>query len=121
MHFLSAMLQVTLRDGTKTGASNGGVWEWSASTFETWENWRASELYPDYSRDFFDGCHWIMLGGSFGEHLFDSEKPPNLSLEDLRHSPPATIPRIAGRKTFTNWYQATYPYVFAGARVAYDI
>lgn len=96
-HPTPAKLPVALRDGTTTGASNGGIWEWTSSDFQAHDGWRASELYPDYSRDFHDGCHWIMLGGSF-----------------------ATIPRISGRYTFTNWYQANYPYVFAGARVAYD-
>lgn len=31
-----------------------------------------------------------------------------------------TLPRIAGRAAHVNWYQAPYPYVLAGARVAYD-
>lgn len=92
-----ARLPYVLRDGSQTGTSNGGVWEWTCTDFAAHEGWRAAELYPDYSRDFHDGCHWIMLGGSF-----------------------ATIPRVAGRTTFTNWYQSGYPYVFAGARVAYD-
>lgn len=65
--FIRARLPTRLRDGTQTGASNGGVWEWTSTNFEAWEGWRAAELYPDYSRDFFDGCHWVMLGGSFGE------------------------------------------------------
>lgn len=65
----SARLPSTNRDGTKTGASNGGVWEWCSTEFAAYEGWRTSELYPGYSEDFFDGCHWIMLGGSFGEYL----------------------------------------------------
>ena len=66
----SAKMPTVLRDGSQTGASNGGVWEWTASTFEAWEGWRAAELYPNYSGDFFDGCHWVMLGGSFGERAW---------------------------------------------------
>jgi len=96
-HPVPARLPYILRDGSETGASNGGIWEWTCTDFAAHEGWRAAQLYPDYSRDFHDGCHWVMLGGSF-----------------------ATIPRVAGRKTFTNWYQSGYPYVFAGARVAYD-
>jgi hypothetical protein len=32
----------------------------------------------------------------------------------------ATVPAIAGRKSFRNWYQANYRFSFVGARVAYD-
>lgn len=32
----------------------------------------------------------------------------------------ATIPSIAGRKSFRNWYQANYRFSFIGGRVAYD-
>lgn len=62
----SARLPTVNRDGSKTGASNGGVWEWCSTEFAAYDGWRTSELYPGYSEDFFDGCHWIMLGGSFG-------------------------------------------------------
>jgi formylglycine-generating enzyme required for sulfatase activity len=48
--------------------------------------------------DFFDGKHNIVLGGSW-----------------------ATISRIAGRKSFVNWYQRNYPYVWAGARLVKDL
>ena len=67
MYHYSARLPKTLRGGAQIGASNGGVWEWTATEFAQHEGWRAAELYPDYSRDFFDGCHWVMLGGSFGK------------------------------------------------------
>ncbi|KAG0143584.1 hypothetical protein CROQUDRAFT_48628 [Cronartium quercuum f. sp. fusiforme G11] len=84
-------------DGTWRGGMNGGVWEWTGTPFDRHEGFESSSIYPGYSSDFFDGSHWIMLGASW-----------------------ATLPRIAQRKSFTNWYQANYPYVFAGARVAYD-
>ena len=48
-------------------------------------------------QDFFDGKHNVLLGGSW-----------------------ATTPSIAGRRTVVNTYQYAYPYVFAGARVAFD-
>jgi formylglycine-generating enzyme required for sulfatase activity len=48
--------------------------------------------------DFFDSKHKVVLGGSW-----------------------ATLPRIAGRRTFRNWYQAGYGYVWAGARVVKDV
>jgi formylglycine-generating enzyme required for sulfatase activity len=33
----------------------------------------------------------------------------------------ATIPRISERRSFRNWYQRDYPYVWAGGRIVYDI
>ncbi|TFK40758.1 DUF323 domain-containing protein [Crucibulum laeve] len=76
---------------------NGGVWEWTSTTFEKEEGFIPSALYPGYSEDFFDGKHQVVLGGSY-----------------------ATIPRIAGRRSFRNWYQHNYPYAWVGGRVVYD-
>ena len=76
----------------------GGVWEWTSTTLAKYDGYKPMPLYPAYSQDFFDGKHNIVLGGSW-----------------------ATVPRIAGRKTFINWYQRNYPYVWAGARVVKDI
>ncbi|KAJ4379613.1 hypothetical protein N0V86_004794 [Didymella sp. IMI 355093] len=76
----------------------GGVWEWTSTALEEHDGFEPMELYPAYTADFFDGKHNITLGGSW-----------------------ATIPRIAGRKTFVNWYQRNYPYVWAGARVVTDL
>lgn len=84
-------------DGVWRGGMNGGVWEWTGTIFNRHDGFQSSSLYPGYSSDFFDGTHRVMLGGSW-----------------------ATIPKIAHRTSFVNWYQAKYPYVFAGARVAYD-
>ncbi|KAF5382668.1 hypothetical protein D9615_002725 [Tricholomella constricta] len=78
--------------------SNGGVWEWTSTLFDKYDGFVPSELYPGYSMDFFDGAHQVVLGGSY-----------------------ATIPRIAERKTFRNWYQRNYPYPWVGGRVAYDV
>ncbi|KJA21238.1 hypothetical protein HYPSUDRAFT_203205 [Hypholoma sublateritium FD-334 SS-4] len=78
--------------------SNGGVWEWTSTVFESVEGFEPSKLYPGYSMDFFDGKHHVVLGGSY-----------------------ATIPRIAERKSFRNWYQRNYPYAWAGARIVYDV
>ena len=75
----------------------GGVWEWTSSVLEKWDGYKQSKLYPGYSNDFFDGKHNIVLGGSW-----------------------ATVPRIAGRKSFINWYQRKYPYAWVGARVVRD-
>lgn len=108
LRFRSARLPAINRDGSKTGASNGGVWEWCSTEFAAYEGWRTSELYPGYSEDFFDGCHWIMLGGSFGElitHLCAGLDVAclNVMLTRCDVQLAATIPRVAGRKTFTNW------------------
>ena len=51
-------------------------------------------LYPVYSADFFDGRHFVLKGGS-----------------------PATTPAIL-RRSFRNWFQGHYPYVYAKFRTA---
>ncbi|KAF1955820.1 hypothetical protein CC80DRAFT_492772 [Byssothecium circinans] len=76
----------------------GGVWEWTSTVLEKHEGFEAMPLYPGYTADFFDGKHNIVLGGSWATHS-----------------------RIAGRKTFTNWYQRNYPYVWATARIVEDV
>ncbi|KNZ73198.1 Meiotically up-regulated gene 158 protein [Termitomyces sp. J132] len=78
--------------------SNGGVWEWTSTLFDTYDDFVPSGLYPGYSVDFFDGAHQVVIGASY-----------------------ATIPRIAERKTFRNWYQRNYPYAWVGGRVVYDV
>ncbi|MGE5218964.1 MAG: SUMF1/EgtB/PvdO family nonheme iron enzyme [Chloroflexota bacterium] len=50
------------------------------------------ESYPEYSRDFFDGKHFVVKGASW-----------------------ATDANLL-RASFRNWYQAHYPYVFAKFR-----
>ncbi|EUC45427.1 hypothetical protein COCMIDRAFT_95519 [Bipolaris oryzae ATCC 44560] len=76
----------------------GGVWEWTSTVLEKHDGFEPMVLYPGYTADFFDGKHNITLGGSWATH-----------------------PRIAGRKTFVNWYQRNYPYVWAGARIVTDV
>ncbi|KAI5926159.1 C-type lectin protein [Camillea tinctor] len=78
-------------------AEMGGVWEWTSSPLKKYEGFEPMSLYPAYTADFFDGKHNIVLGGSW-----------------------ATLPRVAGRKTFVNWYQRNYPYPWAGARLVRD-
>ncbi|KAL4806271.1 C-type lectin protein [Aspergillus unguis] len=79
-------------------AEFGGVWEWTSSPMAEHEGFKAMEIYPGYTSDFFDGKHNIILGGSWATH-----------------------PRIAGRTTFMNWYQRNYPYPWAGARLVRDV
>ncbi|KAJ5498995.1 Methyltransferase domain of unknown function DUF2260 [Penicillium expansum] len=76
----------------------GGVWEWTSTPLMPHDGFKPMDIYPGYTSDFFDGKHNIVLGGSW-----------------------ATLPRIAGRTTFVNWYQHNYRYTWAGARLVRDI
>ncbi|KAK5163678.1 hypothetical protein LTR04_002346 [Oleoguttula sp. CCFEE 6159] len=79
-------------------ADMGGLWEWTSTVLEKHDGFEPMDLYPAYTADFFDKKHNVVLGGSWATH-----------------------PRIAGRKTFVNWYQRNYPYVWAGARLVRDM
>ncbi|KAJ6585392.1 DUF323 domain-containing protein [Mycena capillaripes] len=46
------------RGGGRGG--NGGVWEWTSTVFDKYEGFVASELYPGFSMDFFDGAHQVV-------------------------------------------------------------
>ncbi|KAF9109697.1 hypothetical protein BGX27_007303 [Mortierella sp. AM989] len=74
----------------------GGLWDWTCTSFAALDQDRfeTSKLYPGYSTDFFDEKHMVVLGASWATH-----------------------PRVAERRSFRNWYQANYPYVFAGFRL----
>ncbi|KAL4962527.1 DUF323 domain protein [Aspergillus stella-maris] len=79
-------------------ADFGGVWEWTSSSLKEHDGFKAMDIYPGYTSDFFDGKHNVILGGSWATH-----------------------PRVAGRTTFVNWYQRNYPYPWAGARLVRDL
>ncbi|KAI5481354.1 hypothetical protein MNV49_004976 [Pseudohyphozyma bogoriensis] len=96
LHPVPPMLPHKQRDGSVGFGSDGGVWLWTEDRLAAHEGYVASTIYPGYSSDFHDGTHQIILGGSY-----------------------ATPPRLV-RPTFVNWYQTGYPYVLAGARIAYD-
>ncbi|KAK4100895.1 hypothetical protein N658DRAFT_426797 [Parathielavia hyrcaniae] len=90
---------VTAQGGRLAGqADMGGVWEWTSSALRPWDGFEAMPLYPGYTADFFDDKHNVVLGGSWATH-----------------------PRIAGRKSFVNWYQRNYPYAWVGARLVRDV
>jgi len=82
------------------GASRHGVldlvgngWEWTATRFAPFPGFSAwARTYPGYSADFFDEHHYVMLGGSFAS---------DASLT---------------RRSFRNWFQPHYPYVFSQFR-----
>ncbi|TDZ58608.1 Ergothioneine biosynthesis protein 1 [Colletotrichum trifolii] len=89
---------VTADGGRLAGQGElGGVWEWTSSPLARHEGFEPMPLYPQYTTDFFDGKHNIVLGGSWSTH-----------------------PIIAGRRSFVNWYQRNYPYAWAGARLVRD-
>ena len=70
----------------------GNGWEWTRTRFAPFPGFRAFSFYPGYSADFFDGKHFVMKGGS---------------------------PRTAAcllRRSFRNWFQPHYPYVYAKFR-----
>jgi len=70
----------------------GNGWEWTSSEFEPFPGFQRFSFYPGYSADFFDGKHYVMKGAS---------------------------PRTAAcmlRRSFRNWFQPHYQYVYAGFR-----
>ncbi len=70
----------------------GNGWEWTSTPFHPLPGFKAFSFYPGYSTNFFDGKHFVMKGGS---------------------------PRTAAcmlRRSFRNWFQPHYPYVFAKFR-----
>ena len=70
----------------------GTGWEWTATEFAPFEGFKIHPAYPGYSANFFDGKHYVLKGGS---------------------------PRTAEcmlRKSFRNWFQPHYQYVYAGFR-----
>jgi len=70
----------------------GNGWEWSSSIFAPFAGFQPLPFYRGYSADFFDGRHFVMKGGS---------------------------PRTATcmlRRSFRNWFQPHYQYVYAGFR-----
>ncbi len=71
----------------------GNGWEWTASSFSGFPGFAPIlSTYSGYSSDFFDGKHFVLRGGSF-----------------------ATVSEQL-RRSFRNWYQGRYPYVFSKFR-----
>jgi ergothioneine biosynthesis protein EgtB len=71
----------------------GNGWEWTDTPFAAFPGFEAwIPGYPGYSADFFDGKHFVLKGASW-----------------------ATDTGLI-RRSFRNWYQAHYPYVFAKFR-----
>jgi formylglycine-generating enzyme required for sulfatase activity len=70
----------------------GNGWEWTETPFGPLPGFQAMPRYPGYSADFFDGRHFVLLGGSWATD------------------------RALLRRSFRNWFQPHYPYVFAKHR-----
>lgn len=70
----------------------GNGWEWTSTPFAPLPGFEPMASYPQYSADFFDGKHYVMLGAS-----------------------PVT-PRELIRRSFRNWFYGDYPYMYAKFR-----
>jgi iron(II)-dependent oxidoreductase len=70
----------------------GNGWEWTSTLFGPFPGFAPFPFYPGYSADFFDQKHFVMKGGS------------------------ARTAACMMRRSFRNWFQPHYPYVYAGFR-----
>jgi formylglycine-generating enzyme required for sulfatase activity len=74
----------------------GNGWNWTSTVFAPFPGFTPQPFYPGYSRDFFDGNHFVLKGAS-----------------------PRTDPSLI-RASFRNWFQPHYPYVYANFRCVED-
>ena len=70
----------------------GNGWEWTSTLFSPFPGFQPFPFYLGYSADFFDNKHYVMKGGS------------------------ARTATCMLRRSFRNWFQPHYPYVYAGFR-----
>lgn len=70
----------------------GNGWEWTSTPFAPLPGFAPYDFYPGYSRDFFDGEHAVLKGGS-----------------------PRTAPRLL-RRSFRNWLRPGTDFAFATFR-----
>ena len=70
----------------------GNGWEWTATEFSPFPGFEPFSFYPGYSANFFDGKHYVIKGGS------------------------ARTAACMLRRSFRNWFQPHYQYVYAGFR-----
>ncbi|MGH9343274.1 MAG: SUMF1/EgtB/PvdO family nonheme iron enzyme [Terriglobia bacterium] len=74
----------------------GNGWEWTSSVFEPFPGFEPFPFYPGYSANFFDGQHYVLKGGS------------------------ARTAACMLRRSFRNWFQPHYPYIYAAFRCVND-
>jgi ergothioneine biosynthesis protein EgtB len=98
-NFHHELWDATAVDAHAEGASAFGVmdligngWEWTSTVFGPFPGFQPFSFYPGYSADFFDRKHFVLKGGS-----------PRTDACMLRRS-------------FRNWFQPHYPYVYATLR-----
>jgi iron(II)-dependent oxidoreductase len=70
----------------------GNGWEWTRTIFGPFPGFEAFSFYPGYSANFFDAKHYVMKGAS------------------------ARTAACFLRRSFRNWFQPHYPFVYAGFR-----
>lgn len=70
----------------------GNGWEWTSSPFAPFPGFTPFQFYPGYSANFFDGKHFVVKGGS------------------------ARTAACMLRRSFRNWFQPHYPYIYAKFR-----
>jgi len=75
----------------------GNGWEWTSTLFSPLNGFSAFPFYRGYSADFFDGKHYVIKGGS------------------------ARTAASMLRRSFRNWFQPHYQYVYAGFRCVREL
>jgi ergothioneine biosynthesis protein EgtB len=70
----------------------GNGWEWTSTEFVPFRGFEPFPFYAGYSANFFDGRHFVMKGGS------------------------SRTAACMLRRTFRNWFQAHYQYIYTGFR-----
>jgi ergothioneine biosynthesis protein EgtB len=70
----------------------GNGWEWTTTVFHPFPGFEPLSFYPGYSANFFDDTHYVMKGGS------------------------ARTAACLLRRSFRNWFQPRYQFVYVGFR-----
>jgi len=74
----------------------GNGWEWTSTPFGPFPGFQPFAFYPGYSANFFDDNHFVIKGGS------------------------SRTAACLLRRSFRNWFQPHYQYVYAGFRCVCD-